>query len=180
MAGGLETLCGQAFGAQQYEKFGTYTYTAVISLTMASAPITVLWIFLDKILMFIGQDHEISHEAQKYALWLIPALFASAILKPLTRFFQTQSLISPLILSSFVVLCFHVVTSWCLVFKLGFGHIGTAIGFSLSTWLNVILLLLFVKCSSACEKTRTPFSKRALSGLGEFFRLAVPSAAMVW
>ncbi|KAK7340920.1 hypothetical protein VNO77_21638 [Canavalia gladiata] len=34
MAGGLETLCGQAFGAEQYEKFGLYTYTAVISLTL--------------------------------------------------------------------------------------------------------------------------------------------------
>ncbi|KAJ1443206.1 Multi antimicrobial extrusion protein [Sesbania bispinosa] len=179
MAGGLETLCGQAFGAEQYEKFGTYTYTAVISLTMVSAPITVLWTFMDKILTLLGQDPTISLEARKYAIWLIPALFGAAILKPLTRFFQTQSLIFPMILSSFVVLCFHIATCWTLVFKLELGHIGTAISFSLCTWLNVTVLLFFVKYSSACEKTRTPFSKKAFFGIRQFFRFAVPSAAMI-
>ncbi|XP_058740032.1 protein DETOXIFICATION 14-like isoform X2 [Vicia villosa] len=179
MAGGLETLCGQAYGAEQFEKFGIYTHTAIISLTMVCAPITIIWIFMDKVLILIGQDITISHEARTYALWLIPALFASAILKPLTRFFQTQSLIFPMIISSFLVLCFHVVTCWTLVFKLGLGHIGTAISVSLGTWLNVLILLSFAKYSHACEKTRVSFSTKAFLGIREFFGLAVPSAAMV-
>ncbi|OIW17267.1 hypothetical protein TanjilG_22379 [Lupinus angustifolius] len=179
MAGGLETLCGQAYGAKEYKKFGTYTYTAIISLTLVCAPITVIWIFLDKILILIGQDPTISHEAQKYAIWLIPSLFGCAILKPLTRFFQTQSLITPMILSSGVVLCFHIVTCWTLVFKLKLGIVGAAIASSLCTWLNVVLLLCFVKFSSACEKTRITFSKNALLGVGVFFRFAVPAAIMV-
>ncbi|CAL0308286.1 unnamed protein product [Lupinus luteus] len=179
MAGGLETLCGQAYGAKEYKKFGTYTYTAIISLTLVCAPITVIWIFLDKILILIGQDPTISHEAQKYAIWLIPSLFGCAILKPLTRFFQTQSLITPMILSSGIVLCFHIVTCWTLVFKLKLGIVGAAIASSLCTWLNVVLLLCFVKFSSACEKTRITFSKNALLGVGVFFRFAVPAAVMV-
>ncbi|XP_058740030.1 protein DETOXIFICATION 14-like [Vicia villosa] len=179
MAGGVETLCGQAFGAGQFENLGIYTYTAVLSLAMVCAPITIVWIFLDKILIHIGQDAAISIEARTYALWLIPALFGSAILKPLTRFFQTQSIISPMIISSLIVLCFHGITSWVLVFKLALGSVGTAIAFSLGTWLNVVILLCFVKFSSACEKTRVPFSKKAFLGFREFFGLAVPSAAMV-
>ncbi|XP_028200660.1 protein DETOXIFICATION 1-like isoform X1 [Glycine soja] len=179
MAGGLETLCGQAFGAGQYEKFGLYTYTAIISLSLVCFPITILWIFNDKILTLLGQDPTISLEVRKYAIWLIPALFGSAILKPLTRFFQTQSLISPMILTSAIALCFHVVTCWTLVFKLGLGHVGAAISFSLCVWFNVIMLLSFVRYSSACEKTRISFSKNALVGVGEFFRFAVPAAVMV-
>lgn len=179
MAGGLETLCGQAYGAGHYEKHGIYTYTAVISLTMVCAPITIIWTFMDKILILIGQDPTISLQARTFALWLIPALFASAILKPLTRFFQTQSLIFPMIISSFIVLCFHGVMCWTLVFKLGLGHVGAAISFSLGTWLNVLILLSFVKYSSSCEKTRVPFSMKAFLGIREFFGLAVPSAAMV-
>ncbi|CAI8613421.1 unnamed protein product [Vicia faba] len=143
MAGGLETLCGQAYGAGEFEKFGMYTHSAVISLTMVCAPITMIWIFMDKILILIGQDTTISYEARTYALWLIPALFASAILKPLTR------------------------------------HIGAAISFSLGTWLNVLILLCFAKYSYACEKTRVSFSTKAFLGIRDFFRLAVPSAAMV-
>ncbi|XP_019454806.1 PREDICTED: protein DETOXIFICATION 1-like [Lupinus angustifolius] len=179
MAGGLETLCGQAYGAQQYDKFGTYTYTAIISLIFICAPITIIWFFLDKILILIGQNPIISYEAHKYAIWLIPALFGSAILKPLTRFFQTQSLITPMITSSAIVLCFHIVTCWTLVYKFELGIVGAAISTSLCTWLNVVLLLCFVKFSSACENTRVTFSKKALLGIGEFFQFGVPAAVMV-
>ena len=85
MASGLETLSGQAYGAEQYKKLGTYTYTAIISLILVCLPVCVLWIFMDKLLILIGQDPTISLEARKYSMWLIPALFGGAVLKPLTR-----------------------------------------------------------------------------------------------
>ncbi|OMP04700.1 Multi antimicrobial extrusion protein [Corchorus olitorius] len=179
VAGGLETLCGQAFGSKQYKKLGVYTYTAVISLILICPPICILWIFMDKLLPLVGQDTLISHKARQYSLWLIPGLFASAILKPLTRFLQMQSVTLPMLLSAFLVLCFHAPVCWILVYKLDFGDIGAAIAFSLSTWLNVILLGIYVKYSSACEKTRSPLSKDAFLGVPEFFRLGVPSAVMV-
>ena len=56
MAGGMETLCGQAFGAKQYQKLGTCTYSAIISLTLICLPVCVLWIFMDKFLSLVGQD----------------------------------------------------------------------------------------------------------------------------
>ncbi|XP_028785491.1 protein DETOXIFICATION 14-like [Neltuma alba] len=179
MAGGLETLCGQAFGAEQYHKLGIYTYTAIISLSMVCVPISVLWSFFHKLLPLLGQDPVISMQARAYSLWLIPALFASAILKPLSRYFQTQSLIFPLLLSSSLALCFHGVLCWALVFKLKLGLVGAAISFSVCAWFNVIFLVLYMKYSSACEKTRISFTKQGFLGISEFFRFAVPSAVMV-
>lgn len=180
MAGGLETLCGQAYGAAQFRKLGVHTYTAIISLILVCPLVCLLWIFMDKLLPLIGQDPVISHEARKYSMWLIPALFGSAILKPLTRYFQTQSLILPMFASSFLILCFHIPACWTLVFKLELGSMGAALAFSLSTWLNVILLGLYMMYSSACEKTRAPVSKESFLAIGQFFRLAIPSAIMVW
>jgi hypothetical protein len=75
MAGGLETLAGQAYGAKQYQKLGTYTYSAIISLIIMCPPICVLWIFIGKLLPLLGQDTSISQEACKYSMYLIPALF---------------------------------------------------------------------------------------------------------
>lgn len=180
MAGGLETLCGQAYGAQQYQKLGIHTYSAIFSLILVCFPVIILWIFMDRFLILIGQDPAISHEARKYSIWLFPALFGSAVHKSLTRYLQTQSLILPMLMSSFFILCFHVPVCWTLVFKLGLGNLGAALAFSLSTWLNVILLGIYVVYSSACEKTRAPLSKEAFLAIGQFFRLAVPSALMVW
>ncbi|PPD94102.1 hypothetical protein GOBAR_DD08875 [Gossypium barbadense] len=179
MAGGLETLCGQAYGSQQYKKLGIYTYSAIISLILVCPPICMLWIFMDKLLPLVGQDTLISYKARQYSLWLIPGLFASTILKPLTRFLQMQSLILPMLLTSIFILCFHVPLCWILVFKLDLGDLGAAIAFSLSTWLNVILLGIYVRYSSTCEKTRSPLSKDAFLGVPQFFRLGVPSAIMV-
>ncbi|KAH7533916.1 hypothetical protein FEM48_Zijuj04G0182200 [Ziziphus jujuba var. spinosa] len=179
MAGGLETLCGQAFGAEQYQKLGTYTYTAIISLILICPPLCVLWIFMDKFLILVGQDPLISSQAKSYSMWLIPALFASAILKPLTRYCQTQSSIIPMLLTSFTILLFHIPTCWTLIYRLELGNHGAAIAFSLSTWLNVILLGFYVSFSKAFEKTRIAFSKDVFLGIGEFFRFGVPSAVML-
>ena len=180
MAGGLETLCGQAYGAQQYHKLGNYTYSAIISLFLVCIPISILWIFLDKLLIIVGQDPSISHEARKYSVWLIPGLFGCAILKPVVRYLQTQSLILPLMMTSFIVLCFHIPISWILIFKLELGDIGAAVSFCLSNWCNVVLLGLYVTYSSACETTRMRFSKESFLVIGEFVQFAVPAAVMVW
>ena len=45
MASALETLCGQAYGAEQYQKVGVQTYTAIVSLTLVCLPLSLLWIY---------------------------------------------------------------------------------------------------------------------------------------
>ncbi|XP_057965449.1 protein DETOXIFICATION 14-like isoform X2 [Malania oleifera] len=179
MAGALETLCGQAYGAKKYEKLGIYTYSSMVSLLLVSIPLSLLWIFLDKLLILAAQDPLISHEAGKYATSLIPTLFAYAILQSLVRYFQTQCLLFPMLLSSCATLCFHVLLCWALVFKFDLGNVGAALANGVSCWLNVIGLGLYMKYSSACEKSRVPFSKDVFLSIGEFFRLAIPSAVMV-
>ncbi|KAK3409404.1 hypothetical protein EUGRSUZ_J01527 [Eucalyptus grandis] len=180
LAGGLETLCGQAYGAGQYQKVGDYVCSAGISLILVCLPVCILWIFMDKFLELMHQDHVISQEAREYLMWLIPALLGTAILKPLVRFLQTQSLILPMLLSAFLVLCSHIPLCWILVYKLELGSPGAALACGISSWLNVTLLGFYVAFSSACEKTRVRFTKKAFLGILEFFRYGVPSAFMIW
>lgn len=180
LANGLETLCGQAFGAEQYQKLGIYTYTSIISLTLVCFPISVLWIFTDKLLILIGQDHSISVVAQKYSIYLIPNLFCYAILQTLIRYLQTQSLILPMLYSTLATLCFHIPLCWVLVFKINLQVVGAALSINISHWVNVILLGLYVKFSRACEKTRPVFSMDIFRSIKEFFRFGIPSAMMVW
>lgn len=180
MAGALETLCGQAYGAQQYQKLGVYTYSCMISLILVCFPISILWFFSDKLLIFIGQDPSISLVARKFSIYLIPNLFAYAILQSLMRYLLTQSLILPLLFSSFVTLSLHIPLCWLLVFYFKLKIVGAALALGISYWLNAIFLVLYVFFSPSCSKTRAPFSKDAISSIRQFFRLAVPSAMMVW
>lgn len=179
MGTALETLCGQAFGAKQYQRLGTQTYTAILSLFIVCIPIAVLWLYVGKLLTLMGQDPQISHEAGKFIKWMIPALFAYANLQPLVRYFLMQSMIVPMLISSCITICFHVLLSWVLVFSSGLGNIGAAVAIGLSMWLNVIILALYMTLSPACAKTRAPVSWEVVNGMREFFQFAIPSAVMI-
>ncbi|XP_019183023.1 PREDICTED: protein DETOXIFICATION 14-like [Ipomoea nil] len=178
MACALETLCGQAYGAGQYHKLGTYTYGAIMCLTMVAIPISILWVFMDKLLILVGQDPLISAEAGKYSVWLISAIFPYAILQCLVRYLMMQSLIVPMLLSSALALCFHIPVCWALSFRSGLGSAGPALAIGLSYWFNVILLVVYVKYSSSCVKSRVCLWNDVLAHVGKFFRLAIPSACM--
>ncbi|XP_027936405.1 protein DETOXIFICATION 14-like [Vigna unguiculata] len=179
MSCALETRCGQAYGARQYRKFGVQIYTAIVSLALVCLPLTFLWMNMGNLLVLLGQDHLVSLEAGKFALCMIPALFAYAALQSVVRFFLMQSLMSPLVMSSFITLCFHVAFSWYMVFKSGLGNLGAAFSIGTSYWLNVTLLGLYMKFSSQCEKTRVPISMELFHGIGEFICYAIPSAGMI-
>lgn len=178
LAGGLETLCGQAFGAGEYHKLGSYTFGAALSLIIVCLPISLLWISMDKLLVFIGQDHSISSEAGRYAVWLIPTLFPYAILQAVMRYLQTQSLIFPIVISSIAALFFHVPVCWFLVFCLNMGNSGAALAIGLSYWFNIAMLVFYVKHSAACQRTRISYSTYCLFSMGEFFKFGIPSALM--
>ncbi|KAJ4830270.1 hypothetical protein Tsubulata_039335 [Turnera subulata] len=179
MASALETLCGQAFGAQQYRKLGNQTYGAIFSLLLVSVGLSTIWINMGKLLILLGQDPIIAHEAGKFTTFLVPALFAYATYQPLLRFYQTQSIIMPMLMCSCLTLILHIPISWVMVYKSGLNSLGGALAIGMSYWLNVLFLGLHMKHSSVFEKTRIPISMELFKEIREFFHLAIPSSVMV-
>ncbi|KAF5791444.1 putative multi antimicrobial extrusion protein [Helianthus annuus] len=178
LASALETLCGQAYGARQYHRLGAYTYGAMISLVLVCFPISILWFYVDKLLILIGQDPLISAEARKFSVWLIPTLFPYSILQLFIRYLLSQSLIFPMLWSSVAVLVIHIPLCWALVFQQGFGAAGAALAIAISYTLNVVFLGFYLYYSKACEKTRVTFSVDGFKTIREFFRFASLSAVM--
>ncbi|XP_076897017.1 protein DETOXIFICATION 12-like [Bidens hawaiensis] len=179
MSSALETLCGQAYGAQQYKKFGTLIYTAIFSLLIVCIRIAIFWRYTGSLLVLAGQNPLISHEAGKYITWLIPALFAYAILQPLVAYFQTQSMLLPMLASSTFALCLHIPLCWVLVYKTTLGNIGAAISMGAAMWLDTLFLLCYMKYSPSCAKTRSLISLEVFHEMKQFFGIAIPSAVMI-
>ncbi|CAH8363026.1 unnamed protein product [Eruca vesicaria subsp. sativa] len=179
-SGALETLCGQAFGAEQYRKIGSYTYSSMICLVLLCFPISLLWVYMDKLLELFHQDPLISELACRYSIWLIPALFGFALLQPMTHYFQSQGLVLPLFLSSFGALCFHIPFCWLLVYKLRFGIVGAALSIGFSLWFNVVLLWVLMRDSALYSATRNLQAQEIFSSMKQFISLGIPSAMMIW
>ncbi|KAK7358172.1 hypothetical protein VNO77_00096 [Canavalia gladiata] len=179
MACALDTLCGQSYGAMQYRMVGIHTQRAMLVLMIVSIPLAVIWANTGSILILLGQQPEISAEAGKYAQLTIPSLFAYGLIQCLNKFLQTQNIVFPMVFSSGVTTLLHLLVCWIMVFKFGLGSRGAAIANSISYWVNVLILTLYVKFSPSCAKTWTGFSKEAVHNIPSFLRLAIPSAVMV-
>ncbi|KAI3516697.1 hypothetical protein L1887_15664 [Cichorium endivia] len=179
MGSALETLCGQSYGAKQYHMLGIQMQRAMLTLTLLTIPLAFIWFYTSTIFIILGQDQEISNGAGTFIRWMIPSLFAYGLLQCLNKFLQTQNIVVPMMISSGITALLHVVLCWVLVFKLGFGIKGAAIANTISNWMNVVFLGVYVKFSNACVHTWTGFSKEAFNDVVSFLKLAVPSAFMI-
>jgi MATE family multidrug resistance protein len=145
-----------------------------------SVPIGILWLFIPEVLALIGQDPQIANEAGKFALWLIPGLFAFSLSQCFTKFLQCQSLVFPMVLSSLITISVFIPLCWLMVYKVGMGSSGAALSVTICDWVEAIVLCLYIKFSPSCEKTRAPISSEAFRSFGSVMRLGVPSTLMLW
>ncbi|KAG0498352.1 hypothetical protein HPP92_003043 [Vanilla planifolia] len=86
MGCGLETICGQAFGAKNYHLLGVQLQKAMLVLSVSCIPVAIMWCFADDILVFLRQDPETSTKAGVYARWMLPSLFAYGLIQCQIRF----------------------------------------------------------------------------------------------
>lgn len=179
MGSALETLCGQAVGAGQYEMLGVYTQRSCIITLVTSLFLLPLYIFTSPILKFLQQSHNISEIAGKFAQWTIPQLFAYALNFPVQKFLQAQSRIWVMTILSLLALAFHCLLCWIFVIKLEKGLLGAAIAENITWWLMVVAQIIYV-VSGFFPESWTGFSWLAFNSLYSFVKLSLASAIMLW
>lgn len=180
LASALDTFCGQSNGAKQYHMLGIHMQRSMLVVLIASVFLAIIWANTESILVAMHQDKAISKEAGSYARFMIPSLFAYGLLQCILKFLQTQNIVLPMVITSGVAALLHTLLCWLLLFKFGIGSRGAALSNSISYWVNVLLISLYVKFSPSCKQSWTGFSKTALHNLIDFLKLAVPSALMLW
>ncbi|XP_062078602.1 protein DETOXIFICATION 16-like isoform X1 [Humulus lupulus] len=179
MASALETFCGQSYGAKQYHMLGIHMQRGMIVLLVVSIPLAIIWFNAGQILLFLGQDPEISAEAGRYARFMIPSIFAYAVTQCHTKFLQTQNNVVPMMITAGITTLLHFFICWFLVFKSGLGNRGAAMANAISYWINALSLVLYVRISPSCKSTWTGFSMEAFHGIIKFLKLSIPSAVML-
>ncbi|CAD6205678.1 unnamed protein product [Miscanthus lutarioriparius] len=179
MGSAVETLCGQAYGAQKYDMLGIYLQRSAVLLCATGVPLAVLYAFSEPILVFLGQSPEIARAASIFVYGLIPQIFAYAINFPIQKFMQAQSIVLPSAYISTATLALHLLLSWVVVYKAGLGLLGASLVLSLSWWLIVAAQFAYIVMSPRCRHTWTGFTCQAFSGLWDFLKLSAASAVML-
>lgn len=141
---GMDPLCSQAYGAKTYHLL-SQTFLKTLSLLLfVSIPISLLWLHITPILLFLGQDPKVTHIAQIYLLFSIPELIAQAFLNPLRSFLRTQNLNLPLTLSASVSLILHIPINYFLSMKFGVKGVALATGFNSMNMILGLMIYLVV------------------------------------
>lgn len=175
----METLCGQAYGAHKYQMLGIYLQRSFIVLSFVGVILAILYIFCKLILILLGESPKIASEASIFVYGLIPQIFAYAMNFPIQKFLQAQSVVAPSAYISSLVLPFHLLLNWAVMYVFGLGLLGASLVLSLSWWVIVVAQFVYIVKSERFTHTWTGFSLLAFSGLPEFFRLSVASAVML-
>ncbi|KAL3743121.1 hypothetical protein ACJRO7_018422 [Eucalyptus globulus] len=180
LAMGMEPICGQAFGAGRYKVLGLTMQRAILLLLLTSIPISVLWLNMKPILLYFGQQDDISSQAQLYILCSLPDLAVQSLLHPLriylcyaahllrcSGYHPPPHLINPSLIN------------YLLVNVLGQGIKGIALAAVLTNINLVASLILYILISGVHEKTWGGFSSECLKGFKSLVDLAVPSCISV-
>ncbi|KAK7311735.1 hypothetical protein RJT34_10050 [Clitoria ternatea] len=179
LAMGMEPICGQAYGAKQCKTLGLTLQRTVLLLLSTSIPISFLWLNMKNILLWCGQDHDISSVAHTFILFSIPDLFFLSLLHPLRIYLRTQSITLPLTYCSALSVLLHVPLNFLLVVHFKMGIAGVAIAM---VWTNLNLFLLlssFVYFSGVYKESWVSPSVDCVKGWSSLLALAVPTCVSV-
>ncbi|KAF5480353.1 hypothetical protein F2P56_001112 [Juglans regia] len=179
LAMGMEPICGQAFGAKKHTLLGLSLQRTVLLLGLISIPISLLWLNMQKILLFCGQDEIIARQAQTYLLYSLPDLLSQSLLHPLRIYLRTQSITLPLTFCATLSIVLHIPINYLLVSHLNLGIKGVALS---GVWTNFNLvgsLILYILISGLHRKTWGGFSMECFKEWRSLLSLAVASCISV-
>jgi multidrug resistance protein, MATE family len=186
--GALETLAGQAYGSGAFPALGLALQRGALITLSLCAIIMILWLHVEGLLIFLGQEAALASAAATFVRWSSPSLLFVSASECLKRFLMAQNIVAPAAWSAGLSLIAAVAANYVLVVLLNFGLRGAAVA-AVCAQLAPLLLLLFwarrreasLAASHSPQQSWHGWSKEAFAPryLLQYARLAVPSAAMV-
>ncbi|WCJ31123.1 MATE efflux family protein [Euphorbia peplus] len=179
LAMGTEAISSQACGAKQWSLMGQTLQRTITILICACIPISLLWLKVEPILIFCGQDPEISSIASVYLAFSIPDLILQSFINPLKIYLRTQNITLPLMLSAAFALLLHAPINHVLVHFLGLHIQGIAVA-GILTDLNLLaFLLIYLRFTGNCRESWQGWSRDCFGEWRPILALAIPSCVSV-
>ncbi|KAL0326285.1 UNVERIFIED_CONTAM: protein DETOXIFICATION 54 [Sesamum radiatum] len=88
LASGLEPVCSQAYGRKNWDLLSLSLHLMIFILLLAIIPIGILWINLESIMLFMGQDKDITSMAATYCIYSLPDLLTKHSITALESLFE--------------------------------------------------------------------------------------------
>lgn len=179
LAMGMEGISSQACGAKQWSLMSQILQRTILILLFTSLPISLLWLHIEPILIFFGQDPIISSTASSYLAFCLPDLFFQSFINPLKIHLRTQNITFPLMLGSGFALVLHGPITYFLIYRTGLGIGGIAVAAAVTDFVLLITLILYMLFSGVYKRSWQGFSYECFQEWRPILGLAIPSCVSV-
>ena len=179
MSSATETLCGQAFGAQQYHMLGVYLQRCWIVNIIVALTMSPVFIFATPIFRLLGQEEAIAIAAGKISPWFLPYIYYLLFSRSIQMYLQSQLKTMIIGWLSASVLMIHMLLSWIFVSKLNLGIPGAMAALTISSWLVVVGEFVYI-FGGWCSNTWKGFTIAAFTDLVPVIKLSLSSGVMLW
>ncbi|GAO16586.1 hypothetical protein UVI_02019760 [Ustilaginoidea virens] len=178
LATSLDTLCAQAYGSGHKQLVGLQCQRMACFLMCLSLPVAVLWLFAERILVYVVPDAETARLAALYLKVMIFSIPGVVLFEVGKRFTQAQGLFRATTYVLIVAAPINVLINWLLVWRMGLGFVGAPIAVAITESLLPILLFLYIAFVDG-KQCWGGFSKRVFANWWVMIRLALPGMIMV-
>lgn len=183
----LDTLVSQAHGAKQDEVLPTLLLRSVIIVSVVSIPIMLMHLVVaEYFFIAIRTEPQIVTFATRYTQWMTLTTWPNLISRTIIRYLQAQDVIILPTVALIIVIVINVPISYFFMYGMfgfqGIGFIGSAIGVSICTWIQLALTIVVLIFHSRHLHARDFFNiKDALrpAVVWQFIKLAIPGSLMM-
>ncbi|CAJ0844468.1 6482_t:CDS:2 [Entrophospora sp. SA101] len=176
----LDTLASQAYTSGNPKMVGVFLQRGLAIILLGFIPIAVSWWEAERILVFLGQDHEIARLSALFTRYLLigaPALLSFEALK---KYLQAQGIMKA---STYVlIICspINIILNYALVWypPVSLGFIGAPFATSITYWLMLILIIIYIKYFNGYQ-VWGGWTYMAFHDWLPFLKLALPGVIMV-
>mmetsp|Transcript_21339 Transcript_21339/g.48470 ORF Transcript_21339/g.48470 Transcript_21339/m.48470 type:complete len:552 (-) Transcript_21339:31-1686(-) len=171
----MDTLCSQAFGANESQRMGVYLQTGAVVLSFFFIIVCITFYNSTNILIMLGQPMEASKLAGQFIIYLLPGVPFVYLYELCRKVLQAQNIAFPMLVVAVLSNVINIVIGYYLVYHTSFGWLGVAVA---RTFCNISLPLLLISYILWTGIFKTFWTgvqiRAALDGVGEFLSLGMP------
>jgi len=179
LATAMDTLCSQAFGANNKRGLGVVLQRALLIELAFCLPIGLIWIFAEPILLGLGQDPRVSELSGQYCQLMLIGLYPFFVYEVLKKFLQAQACVLPQMFIAIIANAWTVGANFLFVYTLDMGFTGAPLARLSTNCILPLLTIIYMVAAKKTEGTWDGWTMESLQKWKEFLQLGIPGMLML-
>ncbi|RHY17837.1 hypothetical protein DYB36_009984 [Aphanomyces astaci] len=139
----LCTLCGQAYGARNYELVGIWFQLGVVTLSVISIAMGLSFLYVGPMLAMLSSDAETLALATVFCRYSVLSVWPQCVNCALRQYLQAQEIIAPGTVVSFLSVPICIAANYLFIFYLEFGFVGSPLAQFVADAFQPVALFLY-------------------------------------